>query len=137
MNMKISKENALLDMLFDQAHFDLNPSDDDCPNCGGEGYTFDCIDGCCADAESGCEDCAKRCVECLRFEGAIRRHVELDVLRSMDLPLAKEFLRRTNRWSERITERKLLANLHAGRVGRKEFTDDERADSACWVECLL
>ncbi|WP_068018970.1 hypothetical protein [Rhodoplanes sp. Z2-YC6860] len=135
--MKISKENALLDRLFDEAHFDLNPDQDSCPDCGDEGYVHDCIDGFCQDAEVGCEDCTRRCVECARFEQSIRRHVELDVLRFMSLPLAKEFLRRCNQWSNKITERALLANLHAGRVGRKEFSDQERADSACWVECLL
>jgi hypothetical protein len=38
--------------------------DDDCPNCGGEGVYYDCIDGMCADAESGCDLCARKCDWC-------------------------------------------------------------------------
>lgn len=37
---------------------------DECGNCGGEGYTYDCIDGCCVNAEDGCELCAHRCDWC-------------------------------------------------------------------------
>lgn len=36
----------------------------ECGNCGGEGYVYHCIDGCCADAEEGCELCARRCDWC-------------------------------------------------------------------------
>lgn len=35
--------------------------DEKCPTCGGEGFTFDCFDGCCADAEVGCDDCTRPC----------------------------------------------------------------------------
>jgi hypothetical protein len=38
--------------------------DDDCPNCGGEGVVYDCIDGFCEDAEEGCDLCAHRCDWC-------------------------------------------------------------------------
>lgn len=37
---------------------------EDCGNCGGEGYVFDCIDGCCEDAEVGCDLCTRRCDWC-------------------------------------------------------------------------
>ena len=36
----------------------------DCWECGGEGLTFDCLDGCCVNAEVGCDDCAQRCQIC-------------------------------------------------------------------------
>lgn len=39
--------------------------DEECPICGGEGFTFDCFDGCCADADVGCDDCTRPC-ECQR-----------------------------------------------------------------------
>ena len=39
-------------------------ADDYCGNCGGEGYTYHCIDGCCVDADEGCELCASRCDWC-------------------------------------------------------------------------
>lgn len=35
--------------------------DDECPNCGGDGFVFDCFDGCCADADVGCDDCTRPC----------------------------------------------------------------------------
>lgn len=35
--------------------------DDECPICGGEGFTFDCFDGCCEDADVGCDDCTRPC----------------------------------------------------------------------------
>jgi hypothetical protein len=39
---------------------------EECGNCGGEGYVYDCFDGFCMDAESGCDDCARRCDWCNR-----------------------------------------------------------------------
>jgi hypothetical protein len=38
--------------------------DDGCWNCSGEGYTYDCIDGCCLYASEGCELCERRCWVC-------------------------------------------------------------------------
>jgi hypothetical protein len=38
--------------------------DGSCGNCGGEGLVYDCFDGFCMDAESGCDDCARRCDWC-------------------------------------------------------------------------
>jgi hypothetical protein len=40
------------------------PSDDECPNCGGDGVTYDCIDGMCVDSESGCDLCERKCDWC-------------------------------------------------------------------------
>jgi len=36
----------------------------ECWNCGGDGYVFDCIDGCCEDADVGCDLCTRRCDVC-------------------------------------------------------------------------
>ncbi len=36
----------------------------ECWQCGGEGCLYDCIDGQCMDAESGCDDCEMRCDIC-------------------------------------------------------------------------
>jgi hypothetical protein len=44
--------------------FDDDDYGDECGNCGGEGYTYNCIDGCCVNAEDGCELCASRCDWC-------------------------------------------------------------------------
>lgn len=38
--------------------------EDECWNCGGEGYVHDCIDGFCLDAEYGCDLCTYRCDVC-------------------------------------------------------------------------
>lgn len=42
----------------------IDLDDGDCPYCGGEGYTFDCFDGCCLDADIGCDDCTRPCSMC-------------------------------------------------------------------------
>ena len=137
MALNISTADFLLNAIYDDAHRELNPSDDECWNCGGEGFTYDCIDGCCEDAESGCEQCARPCPECAHYKASLERYVRVQVLRSLDLPLARAWIRRKGRLKEDHTDQFILANLHAGRVGCKDFTDQERADSACWVECLL
>lgn len=35
--------------------------DEECSECGGEGFIFDCFDGCCANADIGCDDCTRLC----------------------------------------------------------------------------
>ena len=137
MGMKISNEDFLLNAIYEDAQRELNPSDEECWNCGGEGYTYDCIDGCCEDAESGCEQCASRCRECVHFEASIERYVRVQVLRSLDIPLARAYARRKGRLKEQHSDQHILANLHAARAACKDFPDQERSDSACWVECLL
>lgn len=44
--------------------YDDDYDDDECGNCGGEGVTYDCIDGCCMNAEDGCDLCMRRCDWC-------------------------------------------------------------------------
>jgi hypothetical protein len=44
--------------------------EDDCGECGGEGYVFDCFDGCCADADIGCDLCTTPCMNCNRPKAA-------------------------------------------------------------------
>ena len=42
----------------------------------GEGFTFDCIDGCCEDAEMGCDLCTRPCSWCTppsRNDAALRK----------------------------------------------------------------
>lgn len=52
---------------------DGDRDDDDCPNCGGTGFVYDCIDGFCADAESGCDLCERRCDWCSPRQAAPAR----------------------------------------------------------------
>ena len=54
---KMTKEE-LEDMLADR-----EPTED-CWDCGGDGFVFDCFDGLCAEAEIGCDDCTKTCSIC-------------------------------------------------------------------------
>ena len=42
--------------------------DEDCGQCDGSGYTYDCIDGCCANPEDGCRLCERRCDFCNPFK---------------------------------------------------------------------
>jgi hypothetical protein len=45
-------------------HF-YDPSDDYCPNCGGEGVVYVCFsEYACVDPESGCDLCERRCDWC-------------------------------------------------------------------------
>lgn len=49
--------------LIDDYHLE-DEYEHDCPNCGGEGETFLCIDGFCLAAEDGCELCSRPCDWC-------------------------------------------------------------------------
>ena len=52
-----------------QSYIDSQMFDDeDCGQCDGSGYTYDCIDGCCANAEEGCRLCERRCDFCNPFK---------------------------------------------------------------------
>lgn len=53
----------------DDDYFDML-NDEECGECGGSGYVFDCIDGFCLDAEVGCDMCTTPCMHCNRPKGA-------------------------------------------------------------------
>lgn len=42
--------------------------DDECGQCDGSGFWYHCIDGCCINAEEGCDMCARRCDFCNPFK---------------------------------------------------------------------
>lgn len=44
------------------------PDDEDCGQCDGSGYWYHCIDGCCLNADEGCDLCARRCDFCNPFK---------------------------------------------------------------------
>ena len=48
-----------------QAPEELADDDDICWNCGGDGFTWECFDGCCVDSEIGCDDCTQPCEICM------------------------------------------------------------------------
>jgi transcription antitermination factor NusG len=110
---------------------------DECWHCGGEGWTHDCIDGFCEDAEDGCELCMRRCVECARRVRDEARADRVAILRTIDVELAVGWAVITGRWREGLTRRDVLRELHSARAGCDAFTADERAASACWVEGLM
>lgn len=44
---------------------DYQNDDDDCPNCGGEGFYYSCDEEfACIDPEGGCDLCMRRCDWC-------------------------------------------------------------------------
>lgn len=49
---------------------DSHEPTEDCWDCGGDGFVFDCFDGQCTDAEIGCDDCTRACSIC-RGKGAL------------------------------------------------------------------
>lgn len=44
-------------------------ADEGCSFCGGETYVHECFDGCCENAEDGCDDCMRPCPECNQSPG--------------------------------------------------------------------
>ncbi|MDW9762179.1 hypothetical protein GOB02_21820 [Sinorhizobium meliloti] len=51
---------------------DDDQEDGGCFNCGGEGFVFDCFDGCCEDADSGCDLCTRNCDVCNPVKKAVQ-----------------------------------------------------------------
>lgn len=51
--------------LMPEDQYDYDDHDDEpCGQCGDQGYTFSCIDGCCQYTDEGCSLCASRCDFC-------------------------------------------------------------------------
>lgn len=101
----------MLDAIEDEVDRRLNPDGEECWYCGGEGETYDCIDGCCEDAESGCPDCARPCIECLTFKRDRLKAVREEVIKSGDVEIATAWLKQIGRWREGITEDQIRAEL--------------------------
>lgn len=99
------------DALVDEIDHELNPGNEECWHCGGEGYTFDCIDGCCIDAESGCEDCARRCIECATHERNRLKAIRESVIKTNNIDLAIAWLITIGRWRADITREQVQAEL--------------------------
>lgn len=61
----VEQESAIQCPSCIQDYIDSQMFDDeDCGQCDGSGYTYDCIDGCCANPEDGCRLCERRCDFC-------------------------------------------------------------------------
>lgn len=111
-----SHGEILLDMIFDEADQHLNPNGEECWHCGGEGATYDCIDGCCEDAESGCEKCERPCIECKLYAGRRAKFVHEEVIRSNDVRIATAWLKNIGRWHDGITEEQIKEQLAAAAI---------------------
>lgn len=102
---------AAYDALVDEIEHELNPSGDECWHCGGEGYTYDCIDGCCVDADSGCGVCAERCSECAMRERARLKAIREAVITANNVDLAIAWLKSIGRWRDDITRERVQSDL--------------------------
>jgi hypothetical protein len=98
-----ARAEALLAAIYEDVDQRLNPGNDECWNCGGEGEICDCIDGLCEDAESGCADCARPCAECRINAGLRAKAVREEVIKFGDLDVAVAWLKSIGRWRDDIT----------------------------------
>ena len=112
---KETRGEILLDAIYDEIDQALNPDQEDCWYCNGEGYTYDCIDGCCIDAESGCEDCARPCMECMIYKRKRNRAIREEVIKSDDVDIARAWLKSIGRWRDDITDEQIRTQLAAER----------------------
>ncbi len=94
----------LLGFVYDEADDLLNPDGSECWHCGGDGETFDCIDGCCVDAEAGCPTCATPCPECKIHAAQRAKLVRQAVIKSGDIDLAKAWLKESGRLTNNVTD---------------------------------
>jgi hypothetical protein len=108
-----TRGEVLLGLIFDEVDQRLNPDGEECWHCGGEGATYDCIDNCCVDPESGCGDCERPCLECKLYAGRRARAIREEVIKANDVEIATAWLKSINRWREGITEDQIKAELVA------------------------
>lgn len=118
----MGRGEALLDAIYDDIDHDLNPNGDECWHCGGDGYVHDCIDGFCLDAEIGCDDCARRCPECLINQRDRAAAVRKAVVESGDVELAAAWLKSIGRWDDDITMERIGTELDAAKRAMSSTT---------------
>lgn len=103
----------VLDLIYDEVDRRLNPDMEECWHCGGEGETYDCIDGCCDDAESGCPDCARSCLECRLYAGRRAKAIREEVITSGSVEVAVAWLKSIGRWRDDIPLERVQSELEA------------------------
>jgi hypothetical protein len=109
----MTRGERILDYIYDDVDRELNPNQEDCWHCGGEGYTFDCFDGCCLDADVGCEECSRECVECKIYAGKRAKAIREEVIKTNDVEVAIAWLKSIGRWRDGITEEQVKTELAA------------------------
>jgi hypothetical protein len=107
----MDRGEAILDAIQDDVAMRLNPNGEECWHCGGEGYTHDCVDGFCEDAEIGCEDCSRPCPECVLFKGQVAKAVREQVIKCNDVEVATAWLKSIGRWNDSITPERVRDEL--------------------------
>jgi hypothetical protein len=112
------RAKRLLDWIEEKVDFALNPEGEDCSECHGEGGTYDCIDGYCADAEDGCPDCFTPCLGCRIYERNRRRAILKEVVELGDIDVGIAWLKSVGRWPHGITRRQVADELARERAGR-------------------
>lgn len=113
---EIDRGDVLLDAIYDEVDQRLNPDNEECWHCGGEGETYDCFDGCCIDAELGCPDCARPCLECRLYAGRRAKAIREEVIKSGDLDIAIAWLKSIGRWREGITPDQVRQQLEVAKA---------------------
>lgn len=108
----LTRGERILEAIEEEVMQRLNPSGEDCPECGGDGYTYDCFgEFACIDPESGCQDCARRCRWCSELKHDRLKAVREEVIKSNDVEIATAWLKDVGRWREGITEDQIRADL--------------------------
>jgi hypothetical protein len=118
----------LLEAICDDVDRSLNPDGDECWHCGGDGATYDCIDGCCVDPESGCSLCARPCLECKIHNANRAKAVRLAVIESGDTDVAIAWLKSIGRWRDGIPVERVASEL-AQALAARPVTDREELDN--------
>lgn len=113
----MNRGQVLLEAIEEEVIQRLNPSGEDCPECGGEGYTYDCFqEFACIDPESGCPDCVRSCLWCAELKRNRRKAVREEVIKSDDVDIAIAWLKDVGRWSDSITPEQVKRDMAAERA---------------------
>lgn len=122
-----TRDEMILDHIYMEVDARLNPSGEECWYCGGEGYTHDCIDGCCECADEGCEDCSRPCAECRIYASERAKAIREEVIRMNNVEVAIAWLKSIGRWNDNITENEVRENLAKANAVLSEATKPSRA----------
>ena len=108
----VTRGERILDAIEEEVIQRINPSGEDCPECGGDGYTYDCFEEwACIDPESGCEECSRRCLGCAEMKRDRLKGVREEVVKLADVEVATAWLRSIGRWHDGITDDQVKAEL--------------------------
>lgn len=112
----VDRGEVLLACIYDDVDNRLNPGGEECWHCGGEGETYDCIDGCCVDAESGCPDCARPCIECRIAAGQRAKAIREEVIKSDDIDIARAWIKEQGRLRADTTDDMIREQMAAAKA---------------------